>query len=138
MAEKKRRTRAPVKRRYKGRVTAQPLPTIPTLTVPMNPIPPAALTHTVVTSTATTQMPTVKPVAMSILVTIQFGTGKIWRNFLPHRKAPNWRNPSAPAAIHPNKGHNLKLYPVSQPSSSEKTPVGLTPYQPPQICSKPG
>ena len=39
MAAKKKRTRALVKRRYKGRVIVQPLPTTPTPTVPMNPIP---------------------------------------------------------------------------------------------------
>ena len=53
MAEKKRRTRVPAKIRYKVRVIVQPLPTTPTLTAPMNPIP----TPIVATSTASTQMP---------------------------------------------------------------------------------
>ena len=51
-AEKKRRARAPLKRRYKVRVTTQPMPD--TLTSLMNPIPHAGPTPTVATSTATT------------------------------------------------------------------------------------
>ena len=39
--------------------------------------------------------------------------------------------------MHPNKGNNLKLYPMPQTSRSERTPHGLTLYQPPQICSRP-
>ena len=39
MTEKKRRTRVPAKRRYKVRVIGQPLPTTPTTSVPVNPIP---------------------------------------------------------------------------------------------------
>ena len=38
MTEKKRRIRVPTKRRYKVRVIAQPLPTNPTTSVPVNPI----------------------------------------------------------------------------------------------------
>ena len=56
-AKKKRRVRAPVKRRYKVRVITKPLPTTSTSTLPMNPIPPAAPTPTVATSTATTKHP---------------------------------------------------------------------------------
>ena len=66
MAEKKRRTRVSVKRRYKARVIAQPLPTTPTTSAPMNPI----STPRVAMSTASTQMPMVKSTATSILVTV--------------------------------------------------------------------
>ena len=51
-AEKKRRAKVPVKRRFKVRVITQPMSTNPTL--PMNPIPPAEPTPTVATSTVTT------------------------------------------------------------------------------------
>ena len=63
-AEKKRRAKAPVKRRFKVRVITQPVPANPTL--PLNPILPAEPTSTVVTLTATTQTPVAKPAAISI------------------------------------------------------------------------
>ena len=66
MSEKKRRTRVPAKRRYKVRVIAQPLPTTPTTSVPMNPIP----IPTAAMSNASTQVPAVKPAAISIHVTV--------------------------------------------------------------------
>ena len=52
-AEKKKRSRAPVKRRYKVMVIIQPLPTTPsdpTSNLPMNAIPPAAPAPSVATS----------------------------------------------------------------------------------------
>ena len=121
-AGKKRRARTLVKRRYKIRVITQPLATTPTS--PMNPIPPAVPTPTGATSTATTQMPMVKSAAMSILVTVyNLAQGKC--EGIPY---PTGR---PPAAVHPNKGNNLKLCPMPQPSRSERTPHSVTPYQPP-------
>ena len=67
MADKKRRTRAPVKRRYKVRVIAQPLPITPTPTVAVNSTP-TVPTPTV--ATTATIMPMVKSAAMSILVMV--------------------------------------------------------------------
>ena len=57
MADKKRRTGAPVKRKYKVRVIAQPIPTTPTPTTPVNSTP-TVPTPTVVTTS--TQTPVVK------------------------------------------------------------------------------
>ena len=67
-AEKKRRAKMPVKRRFKVRVITQPIPT--NLTLPINPFPHAELTPTVVTPTATTQMPVANSAAISIPVTV--------------------------------------------------------------------
>ena len=67
-AEKKRRARAPVKRRFKVRVITQPMPTNPTL--PVNTILPAEPTPTVATFTATTPMPMTKSATTSIPVTV--------------------------------------------------------------------
>ena len=64
--EKKRTAKAPVKRRFKVSMIAQPMPTNPTL--PVNPILPAE--PTVVTFTVTTQMPVAKSAATSISVTV--------------------------------------------------------------------
>ena len=131
MAEKKRRTRAPVKGRYKVRVIAQPLPTISTMTAPMNPIP----GPTVATSTASTQMSMVKSAASTILVTVcNLAQGNFEGIPCPTGRTQVEEHPTPPTAVHPN----LKLYPLSQPFRSEKTPLGLTPYQPPWIYSKPG
>ena len=57
-AEKKRRAKAPVMRKFKVRVITQPMPANPTF--PVNPIPPAEPNPTVTTSTAATQTPLVK------------------------------------------------------------------------------
>ena len=57
-------------RGYKVRVITQPLPTTPTSTLLMDPIPPAVPIPTVATSTATTQMSVVKAAATSIPVTV--------------------------------------------------------------------
>ena len=70
-AEKKKRARAPVKRRFKVRVIAHPMPTNPTL--PMNPALLAEPYPTVVNTMATTQTPVAKSAAMaatSISVTV--------------------------------------------------------------------
>ena len=67
MNEKMRRIRVPAKRRYKVRVIAQPIPTIPTPTAPVN-LTPAVPTPTV--ATTSTQMPMVKSAAVSIPVTV--------------------------------------------------------------------
>ena len=67
MADKKSRTRAPVKRRYKVRVTAQPIPTTPTPTVPVNS---TATVSTPTVATTSTQIPVVKSAAASIQVMV--------------------------------------------------------------------
>ena len=67
-AEKKRRTKAPVKRRFKMRVIAQPMPT--NLTLPMSSILPAEPSPMVNTSTATTPKPVTSSAATSIPVTV--------------------------------------------------------------------
>ena len=119
MADKKRRTRAPAKRRYKVRVIAQPLPTTPTLTAPVNPIP----TLTVATFTASTQTPVTKSAATSIPVTVyNLAKGKFKGIPYPTGRPIVEENPSAPTTVH----HNLKLYPMAQHSGSEKTLLGLT------------
>ena len=76
MAEKKRRTGAPVKWRYKVMVIAQPLPLLTSTTsLPMNPI--LTVPTTVTNSTACTQTPMVKSAATTILVTVyNFAQGK--------------------------------------------------------------
>ena len=90
MNGKYRRTRVPAKRRYKVRLTAQPLPTTPTTSVPVNPIP----TPTAAMSNAST-----KNIHSKIGSHIhpgdgvQLGTGKIQRNSLTSRKVT--KNPSA-------------------------------------------
>ena len=69
--EKKKRTNAPVKRRFKVRVIAQPMPTNPTLS--MIPTLLAEPYPTVVNTMVTTQMPVAKSAAMaatSIPVTV--------------------------------------------------------------------
>ena len=66
--EEKRRAKAPVNRRFKVRVIAQPMPTNPTLLV--NPILSAEPTSTIATLTARTQMPVGKSAATSIPVAV--------------------------------------------------------------------
>ena len=86
------------------RVIAQPLPTIPTLTVPMNPIPPAAPTHTVATSTATTQIPMMKSAAMSIPVTVyNLAKGKVEGIPHPTGRPQAEENPSAHSCSPPQQ-----------------------------------
>ena len=111
MAEKKRRTRAPVKRRYKVRVIAQPLPTTLTLIVPMNPIP----APTVATSTASTQMPTVKSAATLIPVTVcNLAQGKFEGIPYPTGKPQVEENPSIPncSPSQPETIHNAPAFQV--------------------------
>ena len=67
MNENKRRTKVPTKRRYKVRVIAQPIATIPTPTAPVN-VTPTMPTPTV--TTTSTQMLTVKSAATSIPVMV--------------------------------------------------------------------
>ena len=72
MADKKRRTRATVKRRYKVRVIAQPIPSTPTLTTPVNSTP-TAPTPTVGTTSACGKVGN----CIHSSDGIQFGKGKI-------------------------------------------------------------
>ena len=96
MAAKKRRTRAPVKRRYKVRVIVQPLSPTPTTSVPMNPIP----TPMVATSGAYTLMPVVKSAATSIPVTIyNLAQGKFEGILHPAGRPQAEENPSTPSPL---------------------------------------
>ena len=124
--DKIRRARALVKRRYQVRVFTQPMPTTPTL--PMNPIPPAIPTPIVATSTATSQMSVVKSAAPFIPVTVyNLAQGK-FKGITYPQEGPKWKKILLPqAAICPNQGNNLELYPISQPSRSDRTAHGLTP-----------
>ena len=116
MAEKKRRTRVPAKRRYKVRVIVQPLPTTPIMSSSMDPIP----THTVATSTASTQTH-----LSQWLYTIWHRENL--KEFPTPQESPKMRKILPPlTTIH----HSLKLHPMPQPSKSEKIPLGLIPCQP--------
>ena len=98
-ADKKRRARAPVKRRYKVRVIAQPLPTTPT--VPVNSIS-AVPTPTVATSTATTETPMVKSAARSIRVNVyNLAQGRFEGISYPTGRPQVEENPSAPSCNEP-------------------------------------
>ena len=55
------------------------------------------------------------------------------------QEGPKWKKILLPlASTCPSKGNNLKPHPLSQHSRPERTPHGLTPYQPPQTCLRPG
>ena len=110
MAEKKRRTRAPVKRRYKVRLTAHPIPTTPTLTAPVDSIE-TVPTPTVATSTASTQTPVVKLAATTIPVTV-YNLAQIKFEGIPH---PTGR---------PRAEENMSA-PSSNPPQPEGTPNAL-------------
>ena len=109
--EKKRKAKAPVKRRFKVSVIAQPMPINPTL--PMNPIPPAEPTPTVTTSTATTQMPVVKSAATSIPVTVyDLAQGKFEGIPYPTGRPQVEENPSAPSCNMPQQRQQPKATPT--------------------------
>ena len=109
-AEKKRRARATVKRRYKVRVIAQPLLTTPTS--PVNPIPPAVPTTTVATSTATTQIPMVKSAATSIPVTLYIlAQGKFEGIPYSTPRPQVEENPSASSCNMPQQKHQPEAIP---------------------------
>ena len=109
-AEKKRGTRAPVKRQYKVRVIAQPLPTTPTLH--MNPIPPAVPSPTVATFTATTQMLMVKSAVTSIPVTVYNLTqGKFEGIPCPTGGSQVEENPSTPSCNMPQQTQQSEAIP---------------------------
>ena len=85
----KKRT-ALTKRRYRGRVIAQPIPTTPTPTTPVNS---TALTPTVVTSS--TQIPKVMSTATSILITVyNLAKGKFSEIPCPTGRPQTKENPS--------------------------------------------
>ena len=99
--EKKKRAKAPVKRRFKVRVIAQPMPSDPTL--PMNPTLPADPTPTVVTTMVTsTQMPVEKTsnhncqIQPNTYDCIQFGSRQIQESLLSHKKVPGGIRPLCP------------------------------------------
>ena len=92
MNEKKKRTRVPAKRRYKVRVIVQPLPTAPSTSAPVHPIP----TSTVATSNASTQMSVGELAATSILVMVyNLAQGKFKR--IPYPAERSQKNPSVPS-----------------------------------------
>ena len=135
MAEKKRRARTPVKRRYKVRVIAQPLPTNPTSISPMNPIPPTAPAPTVATSITTTQTPMVKSAATSIPVTVyNVAHGKFEGIPYPTGRPQVEENPSTPSYSPPQQRQQPEAI-LNAPTF--QTPLNITLYQPPQICLKP-
>ena len=104
MAKKKRRAGAPVKRRYKVRIITHSLPTTPTSTSPMNQIPPAAPAPTVASSATTTQMPIVKSVATSILVSVyNLVQGKFEGIPYPTGRSQVEENPSIPSCNPPQQ-----------------------------------
>ena len=106
-AEKKRRARPPVKRRYKVRVITKPIPATPTL--PMNTILPAVPTPTKATSTATTQMPVVKSAAIYIPVTVyNLMQGKFEGIPNPTGRPQVEENPSAPSCNMPQQNQQPK------------------------------
>ena len=135
--DKKRTARAPVKRRYKVRVITQPLPATPT--PPVNPIP-ACCTYPYSSHFYCNQSNApMKSAATSILVTVyNLAQGKFEGIPYPTGRPQVEENPSTPATVHPNKGNNLKLYPMPQPYRSERTPHGLTLCLPQQTCLRPG
>ena len=131
MTENKSRTRVPAKRRYKVRVIAQPLPTTPSTYVHMNPIP----SPRTAISNASTQILIVKSAATSIPVTVyNVAQGKFEGNPYLEGRPQVEENSSTPNCNPPQP----EAAPMPQPLRSEKTPLGLTPCQPPHIYSKQG
>ena len=98
-AGKKNRAKTPMKRRFKVRVIAQPMPTNPTLSV--NPNLPAESNPTVVNNTVKIQMPVAKSAAMaatSIPVTVyNLLQGKFEGIPYPTGKPQEEEGPSAPS-----------------------------------------
>ena len=123
-AERNKRAKAPVKRRFKVRVIAQPLPANPNLSV--NPILPTDPTPTVVSNTATTQMP-VKKTAMtatSIPVTVyNLAQGKAKGIPCPTRKLQEGEGPSAPSCNTPQEEQQTETAVTgTAPQNREGTP----------------
>ena len=78
------------KRKYKVRVIAQPIPTTPTPSTPVN-----WTTDTSTVATVSTQMPMVKSAAMSIPVTVyNLAKGKFSEISYPIGRPQTERNPS--------------------------------------------
>ena len=121
-AEKKRRARALVKRRYKVRVIAQPMPA--NQTSPVHPILPAEPTPTVATSTTTTLMPVVKSAATSIPVTVyNLVQGKFEGILYPTGRPQVEENPSAPSCNMPQQRQQPEATPnVTNFQVREDTP----------------
>ena len=116
-AEKKGRAKAPVKRRFKVRVIAQPMPANPTL--PVNLIPPTEPSPTVTTLTATAQMPVAKSAATSIPVTVyNLVQGNFERPYLTGRPQVE-ENPSAPSYNTPQQRQQPE---AAAPQNREDTP----------------
>ena len=88
----------------------------------------------VATSSASTQMPIVKSPAAAILVIVyNLAQGKFKGVPYPTGRPQVEKNPSTPNCYPPQP----EAAPSAQPPRSEKTTLGLTPCQPPQIYSKP-
>ena len=118
--EKKRRTKASVKRRFKRRVIAQPRLTTPTL--PMNPIPLAEPTPTVATSTVTTQTPVAKSAATTIPLTVyNLAEGQFKGIPYPITKFQE-EGPSTPSCNNPQEQQPEATIAAATPQSREDTP----------------
>ena len=104
-----------MKRRFKVRVIAKPMPTNPTL--PVNLTLPAELNPTVANTMVTTKTLVAKSASMaatSIPVTVyNLAQDKFEGIPYPSRKFQEGEGPSAPAVTIPRESSNLKLQPLS-------------------------
>ena len=102
MTEKKKRAKTPVKRSFKVRVIAQPMPTNPTL--PVNLTPPPEPNPTVVNTTVITKMTVTKSAATSIPVTVyNLAQGKAEGVPYPTGKPQEEEGPSAYSSNNPQE-----------------------------------
>ena len=130
-AEKKKRAKAPVKRRFKVRAIAWPKLANPTL--PANLTFPTGPTPTVVNTMATsTQMLVTRPktaTTKSIPVTVySLAQGKF--KGIPYPASKSQEAPSSPVVTIPLRSINPKLQPLPHPCRPERTPNGQIQCQP--------
>ena len=115
-AEKKRRAKVPVKRRFKVRVIGQPMPTNPTL--PTNLTLSTEPTPTVATTMATTQMPVARTAATTttaIPVTVYNLAQSKFKGIPYPTKGCKKKAPRPPAVTTPLWSSNPKLQSLPQP-----------------------
>ena len=135
--KKKRRAKTPVKRRYKVRVIARPMPATPTS--PMNPILPAEPTATVATSTTTTQMPVVKSTATSIPLTVyNLVQGKFEGIPYPTGRPQVQENPSTPSCNIPQQSQQPEGTPTAISLQAREDTSWSNTMPAPQTCLRPG
>ena len=134
-AQKKKRKKAPVKRRFKVRVFVQPMPNNPTL--PMNPTLLTNPTPTAVTTKMTsTQMSVAGPATTTaktslIPVTVyNLAQGKFKEIPYPTRKSHEEEGPSAPSSNNPPVDQQSEAATTAMPCRMERTPHGQLPCQP--------